>query len=75
MPTPSTLIPTDIVRFIEATGESDNIDAKASMSWDNGPAAAGLAKDIAAFANSRDGGVIVLGKLPLAWRTLSHLGN
>jgi hypothetical protein len=52
----------EIIRFIEATGESSNIDAKAAMEWDGNVASAGLAKDIAAFANSRDGGIIVLGK-------------
>jgi hypothetical protein len=58
----STFIPSEIVRFIEATGENDHIDCKESMLWDSAVASACLAKDIAAFANSRDGGVIVLGK-------------
>lgn len=49
-------------RYIEETSETDKIDAKRPMEWDNGPASAGLAKDIAAFANSKDGGVIVIGK-------------
>ena len=49
-------------RYIEETSESDKIDTKGPMEWDNGPASAGLAKDIAAFANSKDGGVIVIGK-------------
>jgi hypothetical protein len=49
-------------RYILETGESDKIDAKGPMAWDNGPESAGVAKDIAAFANSKDGGVIVIGK-------------
>jgi hypothetical protein len=49
-------------RYILETGESDKIDAKGPMNWDGGPESAGLAKDIAAFANSKDGGVIVIGK-------------
>ena len=52
----------ELDRFILETGESDKIDAKGPMTWDNGPESAGLAKDIAAFANSKDGGVIVIGK-------------
>lgn len=52
----------EIERFIEAVGESDSIDAKGPMLWDGHVESAGLAKDIAAFANSRDGGVVVLGK-------------
>lgn len=49
-------------RFIVETGESEKIDAKGPLSWDNGPESARLSKDIAAFANSKDGGVIVVGK-------------
>lgn len=49
-------------RYILETGESDKIDSKGPMEWDNGPESAGLAKDFAAFANSKDGGVIVVGK-------------
>jgi hypothetical protein len=52
----------DLIRFIEAAGESANIDAKGPMEWDGGEASAGLTKDILALANSRDGGVIVIGK-------------
>lgn len=52
----------DFDRYILETGESDKIDAKGPMEWDNGPNAASLSKDIAAFANSKDGGVIVIGK-------------
>jgi hypothetical protein len=51
-----------LTRLIEATGESANIDAKGPMEWDGGEASAGLMKDILALANSRDGGVIVVGK-------------
>src|SRR5438270_12075897 len=52
----------ELIRFIEAAGESTNIDAKGPMEWDGGEASAGLTKDILALANSRDGGVIVIGK-------------
>jgi hypothetical protein len=52
----------ELVRLIQAAGESTNIDAKGPMEWDGGAASAGLTKDILALANSRDGGVIVLGK-------------
>jgi hypothetical protein len=52
----------ELVQFITYTGESENIDAKCPMKWDGAEASAGLAKDVAAFANSRDGGVLVIGK-------------
>jgi hypothetical protein len=52
----------ELIRFIEAAGESANIDAKGPMEWDGGEASAGLTKDILALANCRDGGVIVVGK-------------
>lgn len=52
----------ELIQYITYTGESDNIDAKCQMQWDGAAASAGLAKDVAAFANSRDGGVIVIGK-------------
>jgi hypothetical protein len=52
----------ELIRFIEAVGENSNIDAKGPMAWDGGEASAGLTKDILALANSRDGGVIVIGK-------------
>ena len=58
----STYTSEEMIRFIEAAGESANIDAKGPMSWDGGPDSAGLTKDIISFANSRDGGVIVIGK-------------
>jgi hypothetical protein len=52
----------ELARFIEAAGESANIDAKGPMGWDGGEESARLTKDILALANSRDGGVIVIGK-------------
>jgi len=52
----------ELIRLIEAAGESANIDAKAAMAWDGAETSASLTKDIISFANSRDGGVIVLGK-------------
>ena len=52
----------ELTRFIEAAGESANIDAKGPMEWDGGEASASLTKDILALANCRDGGVIVIGK-------------
>src|SRR5260370_13372237 len=52
----------ELIRFIEAAGESANIDAKGPMEWDGNEASAGLTKDILALANCRDGGVIVVGK-------------
>lgn len=42
--------------------ENSDVDAMASMAWNEGKALAALAKDIVAFANSRDGGTIVIGK-------------
>lgn len=52
----------ELTRFIEAAGESAHIDAKGPMAWDGDETSAGLTKDILALANSRDGGVIVIGK-------------
>ncbi len=52
----------ELIRFIEAAGESTNIDAKGPMEWDGAKDSAGLTKDILAFSNCRDGGVIVVGK-------------
>lgn len=52
----------NLIPFIEATGESGNVDAKGPVTWDGGEVSASLTKDILAFANSRDGGVIVIGK-------------
>lgn len=52
----------ELTRFIEAAGESANIDAKGPMEWDGGEASAGLTRHFLALANCRDGGVIVIGK-------------
>ena len=49
-------------KIIRSAGEDNHIDAKRPMKWDNGTESAKLAKDIAAFANSRDGGFLILGK-------------
>ncbi len=62
MPPSGTYTSDELARFIEAAGESANIDAKGPMLWDGGEASAGLTKDILALANCRDGGVIVVGK-------------
>lgn len=52
----------ELARWIQTSGESEFVDAKGPMAWDGADASASLAKDIASFANSRDGGVIVIGK-------------
>jgi Putative DNA-binding domain len=52
----------ELARWVRTSGESDFVDAKGPMTWDGADASASLAKDIAAFANSRDGGVIVIGR-------------
>ena len=57
-----TLTPSELTRIITSAGEDDHVDAKAGVAWDGSNASASLAKDVAAFANSRDGGYIVLGK-------------
>jgi hypothetical protein len=57
-----TLSPDELIRIVKMAGESDEIDAKGPIAWDNGVESAGLTKDIAAFANSRNGGIIVIGK-------------
>ena len=54
--------PDELVRYLKASGEDDSIDAKAPVKWDGNKESASLAKDIVAFANSRDGGVLVIGK-------------
>ena len=61
LPTPPDR-PEDLIPFITAAGETPNVDAKGPMTWDGGEASASLAKDVMAFANCRDGGVIVIGK-------------
>lgn len=62
--TPSPSVPSSehLIRWIQCSGESGNIDAKGPLTWDGGEQSASLAKDIAAFCNSMDGGVIVIGK-------------
>ena len=57
-----TLSGEELVRVIQMAGESSGIDAKGPVSWDGAAESAGLAKDIAAFANSSNGGIIVIGK-------------
>jgi hypothetical protein len=52
----------ELARWVRSSGESDFVDAKGPMTWDGADASASLSKDIAAFGNSRDGGVIVIGK-------------
>ena len=52
----------ELLRLVKSSGENSNVDAKAPMGWDEGDESARLAKDRAAFANSRDGGAIVIGK-------------
>lgn len=52
----------ELARWIAAAGEDKFIDAKGPVFWDGADTSASLAKDIAALANSRDGGVIVIGK-------------
>lgn len=53
----------ELLRLVKSSGENSNVDAKAAMAWDEGnEASAELARDMAAFANSRDGGAIVIGK-------------
>ncbi len=52
----------ELIRYIEAAGESANIDAKAPMTWDGNEESANLTKDVLALANCRDGGVLVIGK-------------
>lgn len=52
----------ELARWVYTSGESDIVDAKGPLTWDGADSSASLAKDIAAFGNSRDGGVIVVGK-------------
>jgi hypothetical protein len=61
--TDSPVVPADqLLAFIETVAENNHIDAKAPLQWDGASKSAELAKDIAAFCNSRDGGVIVIGR-------------
>lgn len=52
----------EIGRFVQLAGESRNVDAKGPVLWDRDKVSGELAKDIMAFANSQDGGVLVIGK-------------
>tara|TARA_R110002111_G_scaffold100976_6_gene156487 strand:+ start:46689 stop:48023 length:1335 start_codon:yes stop_codon:yes gene_type:complete len=54
--------PDELNRLIKTSGESDNIDFKGPMTWDKSTQSAKLAKVIVSFANSRDGGAIVVGR-------------
>lgn len=63
-----------LARWIELSGESEFVDAKGPMSWDGADASASLTKDVAAFANSRDGGVIVVGKAENSDGSFSYVG-
>lgn len=58
----SVYLPEDLHRFIQTAGENDFVEAKGPMFWDGKRASAELTKDIIAFANSREGGTIVIGK-------------
>jgi hypothetical protein len=51
-----------LCRIIANTAEDDNVDAKGPMAFSDAVEKAGLAKDIAAFANSNNGGWLVIGK-------------
>ena len=57
-----TLSAEELVRIIQMAGENGDIDGKGPVSWDGAAESAKLAKDIAAFANSRNGGILVIGK-------------
>lgn len=73
-PGPSVPAPERLIQWIECSGESDNIDAKGPMKWDGQANSAALAKDIAAFCNSLDGGVIVIGKTESAPGKFEYTG-
>ncbi len=49
-------------RIIVNTTENDTVDAKGPMAFSDAVERAGIAKDIAAFANSDNGGWLVIGK-------------
>ncbi len=59
---PQTYSQAELRQIILNAAEDDYIDAKSAMKWDGGYESARLAKHIAAFANSRDGGFLVIGK-------------
>ncbi len=69
-----TTIESDLDRYIKASGESSHIDAKGPMKWDKCRDSAELAKDVAAFANSRDGGAVVIGKSELETGKFEYTG-
>ena len=48
-------------KIVRQQSETDGLDFKGPIVWDGGQTSAELAKDIVAFANSRGGGVIVIG--------------
>ena len=50
----------EIVEMIEQRKETRNVDYKAPHAWDT-ESKAGLAKDIMAFSNTRDGGTLIIG--------------
>ena len=64
----------ELARWVGTSGENDFVDAKGPMTWDGADASASLAKDIASFANSRDGGVIVVGKSEASDGSFSYDG-
>ena len=64
----------ELDQYVQATGESNNIDAKGPIAWDSGFASASLAKNIASFANSKDGGVLVIGKSEIGPGTFEFTG-
>lgn len=64
----------ELTRWVQTSGESDFVDAKCPMIWDGADSSASLAKDIASFANSRDGGVIVIGKSEASDGSFSYDG-
>lgn len=51
----------ELDELLAFAGESDRIDLKGHMAW-KGDQRASLAKDVVAFANTRNGGIIVLGR-------------
>ncbi|MEN6367837.1 MAG: ATP-binding protein [Thermoguttaceae bacterium] len=69
-----TLLDDELVRIVKMVGENDEIDAKRPVTWDNGVESAGLAKDFAAFANSRNGGIVVIGKEEVEPGTFDAVG-
>jgi len=59
---PQTYSQDELRRIIVNAGEDEYVDAKGPLLWNGKCESARLAKDIAAFSNSRDGGFIVIGK-------------